>query len=72
MTDHGLFDFDRPAVHRQKVTAAFDGGLISLDSGLLRLGLMCPEEGIEGIRQGIPAPDCQIIKQDFRFTEQAP
>jgi hypothetical protein len=33
---------------------------------------MRPEEGIEGIRQFVHAPDCQIIKQDFLFPEQAP
>ncbi len=37
MTDHTLLPFDLPAVHRKKVTAAFDGGLISSDGGLVLL-----------------------------------
>ncbi len=37
MTDDGLLPFDLPAVRRKKVTAAFDGGPISLDGGLVLL-----------------------------------
>ena len=37
MTDDILLPFDLPAVQRKKVTAAFDGGLISSDGGLVLL-----------------------------------
>lgn len=37
MTDNSLLPFDLPAVGRKKVTAAFDGGLVSSDGGLLLL-----------------------------------
>ncbi len=37
MTDDTLLPFERPAVCRKKVTAAFDGGLISSDGGLVLL-----------------------------------
>ena len=37
MTDDSLFAFDLPAVRRKKVRAAFDGGLISSDGGLVLL-----------------------------------
>ncbi len=37
MTDDSLLPFDLPAVFRKKVTAAFDGGLISSDGGLVLL-----------------------------------
>lgn len=37
MTDNTLLPFDLPAVRRKKVTAAFDGGLISSNGGLLLL-----------------------------------
>jgi hypothetical protein len=37
MSDHSLLPFDFPAVRRKKVTAAFDGGLISSDGGLVLL-----------------------------------
>jgi hypothetical protein len=37
MTDDSLLPFALPAVRRKKVTAAFDGGLISSDGGLLLL-----------------------------------
>jgi hypothetical protein len=37
MSDDSLFPFDFPAVRRKKVTAAFDGGLISSDGGLVLL-----------------------------------
>jgi hypothetical protein len=37
MTDFTLLPFDLPAVQRKKVTAAFDGGLISSDGGVVLL-----------------------------------
>ncbi len=37
MTDDSLLPFDLPAVRRKKVTAAFDGGLISSNGGLVLL-----------------------------------
>ena len=37
MTDDTLFSFDLPAVRRKKVRAAFDGGLMSSDGGLVLL-----------------------------------
>ena len=37
MTDDTLLPFHLPAVQRKKVTAAFDGGLISSDGGLVLL-----------------------------------
>ena len=37
MTDDTLLPFHLPTVQRKKVTAAFDGGLISLDGGLVLL-----------------------------------
>ena len=38
MTDDSLLTFHSPAVRRKKVTAAFDGDLISSDSGPVVLG----------------------------------
>ena len=37
MTENSLLPFDLPAICRKKMTAAFDGGLISSDGGLLLL-----------------------------------
>ena len=37
MTEDTLLPFDFPAVRRKKVTADFDGGLISSDGGLVLL-----------------------------------
>ena len=37
MTDDSLVPFDLPSVRRKKVSAAFDGGLISSDGGLVLL-----------------------------------
>ena len=37
MTDDTLLPFDLPTVRRKKVTASFDGGLISSDGGLVLL-----------------------------------
>ena len=37
MTDDSLLPFDLPSVQRKKVGAAFDGGLISSDGGLVLL-----------------------------------
>jgi hypothetical protein len=35
--DHALLPFLLPSIHRKKVTAAFDGGQISSDGGVLLL-----------------------------------
>ena len=35
--DDALLPFSLPSIHRKKVTAAFDGGLISSDGGVLLL-----------------------------------
>ena len=37
MTEDSLLPFDLPAVRRKKVTADFEGGLISSDGGLVLL-----------------------------------
>jgi DDE family transposase len=37
MTDDTLLPFAFPAVHRKKVTAAFDGGRITSDGGVMLL-----------------------------------
>ena len=37
MTDDSLLPFDLPSVQRKKVSAGFDGGLISSDGGLVLL-----------------------------------
>ena len=37
MTDDSLLPFDLPSIQREKVSAAFDGGLISSDGGLVLL-----------------------------------
>jgi Transposase DDE domain group 1 len=37
MTDDNLLWFSFPAVQRRKITAAFDGGRISSDSGVMLL-----------------------------------
>ena len=37
MTEHSLLPFDPSAVRREKVSAAFEGGLISSDGGLILL-----------------------------------
>ena len=37
MTDDSLLPFDLPSIQRKKVSAAFDGGLISSDGGLVLL-----------------------------------
>ena len=37
MTEESLLPFDLPAVRRKKVTAGFDGGLISSDGGVVLL-----------------------------------
>ena len=37
MTDDRLLPFDLPSVQRKKVSAAFDGGLISSNGGLVLL-----------------------------------
>jgi len=37
MTDDNLLPFSFPAIHRKKITAAFDGGRISSDGGVMLL-----------------------------------
>ena len=37
MTDDNLLPFCFPVVHRKKITAAFDGGRISSDDGVMLL-----------------------------------
>ena len=39
MIDDSLLPFSLPSVHRKKITAAFDGGRISSDGGVMLLGL---------------------------------
>jgi DDE family transposase len=39
MTDDSLLPFSLPSVGRKKITAAFDGGRLSSDSGVILLGL---------------------------------
>ncbi len=38
MTDNTLLPFSLPSVHRKKVTAAFDGGRLTSDGGVMLLG----------------------------------
>ena len=49
MTDDSLLPFDLPAVRRKKVTAAFEGGLISSDGGLVLLRAEERRIGLAGI-----------------------
>ena len=37
MTDDNLLPFSFPAIQRKKITAAFDGGRISSDGGVMLL-----------------------------------
>ena len=46
MTDDNLLPFCFPAVSRKKVTAAFDGGRISSDGGVMLLALADRRLGI--------------------------
>ena len=46
MTDDSLLPFSLPSVQRKKITAAFDGGRISSDGGVLLLGLAEQRMGI--------------------------
>ena len=39
MTDDSLLPFSLPSVERKKITAAFDGGRISSDGGVMLLAL---------------------------------
>ena len=39
MTDDTLLPFALPSVQRKKLTAAFDGGRLSSDAGVMLLGL---------------------------------
>ena len=38
MTDDSLLPFSFPAIARKKITAAFDGGRITSDAGVMLLG----------------------------------
>src|ERR1700733_8723628 len=46
MTDDNLLPFSFPAVRRKKITAAFDGGRISSDGGVMLLALAERRMGI--------------------------
>ena len=48
MNDDSLLPFSLPSVERKKVTAAFDGGRISSDGGVLLLALAERRLGIAG------------------------
>ena len=48
MTDDSLLSFDLPAVGRKKVRAAFDGGRVSSDGGVLLLAQAARRLGIAG------------------------
>jgi hypothetical protein len=62
MTDDNLLSFSFPAVQRRKITAAFDGGRISSDGGVMLLaqadrrlgmglsGISCAAERLNMIR----------------------
>ena len=52
MTDDSLSAFDLPAVRRKKVRAAFDGGLISSDGGLVLLREAERRLGLAGLLAG--------------------
>ena len=39
MTENSLLPFDLPSVGRKKITAAFDGGRISSDGGVMVLSM---------------------------------
>src|SRR6476659_9454930 len=55
MTDDNLLPFCFPAVHRKKVTAAFDGGRISSDGGVMLLAQADRRLGIaECLARAIP------------------
>ena len=46
MTDNSLLPFSLPSVERKKITAAFDGGRISSDGGVMLLALADRRIGI--------------------------
>ena len=55
MTDDNLLPFCFPAVHRKKITAAFDGGRISSDGGVMLLAQADRRLGIaERLARAIP------------------
>ncbi len=60
MHDDSLLPFELPAVRRGKVTAAFDGGWISSDGGLVLL------------RQANAALECKHFWQDVSGTSAIP
>ncbi len=51
MADDTVLPFDLPAVARKKVTAAFDGGLLSPDGGVL---VLRDVERVSGSPRGWP------------------
>jgi hypothetical protein len=56
MTDDRPLAFTLPAVSRKKVTAAFDGGRLSSDSGVMLLGLAERRRGLAPDREAaLPA-----------------
>jgi hypothetical protein len=55
MTDDNLLPFSFPAVQRKKITAAFDGGRISSDGGVMLLAQADRRLGIaERLARAIP------------------
>src|SRR5215467_11948960 len=48
MSDNSLLPFPLPAVERKKITAAFDGGRMSSDGGVMLLALAERRMGIAG------------------------
>jgi hypothetical protein len=47
MTDDNLLPFSFPAVCRKKVTAAFDGGRLTSDGGVMLLAMTAPVSSVE-------------------------
>jgi hypothetical protein len=54
MSDDNLLPFSFPAVQRKKITAAFDGGRITSDGGVMLLALAERRLGDERLAQVIP------------------
>jgi len=48
MTEDSLLPFSFPAVDRKKITAAFDGGRITSDAGVVLLGQAERRRGLAG------------------------
>ena len=60
MTNDTLLPFSFPAVSRKKVIAAFDGGRISSDGGVM---LLAAAERRLGIAKKLAAGFCQGLRQ---------